>query len=99
MQYRSLQRKLVSGVKACSGLGDDPGRVVRSERLLSFSQSLHQPGEGDVLDQLHDDERKAVVLAELVGRHNVGVVKHGRHCGLAKEGSDGVIVGCVPVET
>ena len=84
---------------------DDPLGVGRVEPVDDLDGQVQQPLhphraaldevlERLALEQLHDDERLALVLPDLVNRADVGVVERGRRAGLAKEAVErGAVAG------
>ena len=64
------------GVGGRQGAGDlrgDPGGLARRERPVP----AHDRGQVLPVDELHDDERAVLVLAEVVDGHDVGMVERG----------------------
>ena len=72
-----------AAVRRVERLGDLPGEVqhARGGQRPFFDQLL----DGAPLEQLHHDERLAVVFAELVNRADVRVLQRRRQAGLALE--------------
>ena len=75
----------VGVVQAHGGLGDHPQGEPQGHTALAVAFDAGQRGQVTAVDELHGDEVLAVLLAQFVDLHDVGMSELGSHAGLVQQ--------------